>query len=297
MRPIVNGRPRRDADIVHVHTTGPYAAVLLLTGRGAKVASAHVVPDSLRGSIVGARILRRLIRAYLTWFYNRADLVIAVSEAVQADLTAMQIKTPIKIIPNWVRVTEARQSPSLRASLGLGESDVLVVSVGQMQPRKGVTGFLAAARALPQLQFLWVGDAIFGPASSGRITLRRALASAPPNVRWAGQVPRERVYDFLAAADIYLSLSEHETFGLAVLEAASFGCPLVLADLPVFRTTYGDAAQYSPPGGPAPLLSALAGSAAERRQWGARAAGAARKYDAESGGEQLLAAYRRLLSR
>src|SRR5689334_20283862 len=48
-----NGRER--ADVVHIHTVGPYSLARLLWWRGAKVVSAHVTPDSFVGSLVGAK--------------------------------------------------------------------------------------------------------------------------------------------------------------------------------------------------------------------------------------------------
>jgi 1,2-diacylglycerol-3-alpha-glucose alpha-1,2-galactosyltransferase len=292
---VVNGRPDRRADLVHVHTAGPAALAFLLGARCAKVASAHLVPDSLTGSIVGAETLHRYLRGYLAWFYNRADLVVAVSTGVERSLRDIGVTAPITVLPNCVSPADVRRPAAVRASirsgLGLTPSDVLVVSVGQVQPRKGVTEFLATARDLPAVHFLWIGAPLFGPASRGRGKLRHAFETAPPNVRRTGQIPRTKVYDYLAAADIYLSLAVQETFGIAVLEAATAACPLVLSDLPVFRATYGDAAQYTDP---VPAIAALAESPQLRHEWGHRAAEAAAAYGRDAYGERLLAAYRSL---
>ena len=296
---MVNGPPRKDVDLIHVHTVGPYSAALLISSNAVKVASAHLVPDSLRGSIVGAGAMHRFFRPYLSWLYNHADLVVAVSDYVKVELLGMGVTKPILVVPNWVHAGDVRRPSStrlaMRSRLGLDPSDVLVVSVGQLQPRKGVLDFLATAAELPKVRFLWVGESIFGVASLDRTELRRALAQASPNVRCAGQVARATVYDYLAAADIYLSLATQETFGIAVLEAASAACPLVLSDLPVFRATYGDAAQYVPAGGAAATLSALAASSALRNEWGFRAAEAASAYQPDPNGDHLLAGYNMLL--
>lgn len=48
-----------------------------------------------------------------------------------------------------------------------------------------------------------------------------------------------------ATAFIYLSL--YEGFGIPPLEAMSFGCPVILSDITVFREIYGDAALYVDP--------------------------------------------------
>jgi 1,2-diacylglycerol-3-alpha-glucose alpha-1,2-galactosyltransferase len=296
---VINGRPSRKVDVVHVHTVGPYSASLLLSASGAKVASAHLVPESLVGSIVGATWLSRPTCRYLSWFYNRADLVVAVSEYVKAELLRIGVKSPIVVLPNWIACEDVRASQirryEVRAKLGLGRADTLIVSVGQLQPRKGVLEFLSAARQLPDMTFLWVGEAIFGAASLDRTELRRALTLAPQNVIHVGHIPRSAVFDLLAAADIYLSLSKQETFGIATLEAAAAGRPLVISDLPVFHGVYGGAAQYVPSEGPMKLLSALALSETLRHDWGRRAAKVADKYQWHPNGEALLFLYRSLL--
>jgi 1,2-diacylglycerol-3-alpha-glucose alpha-1,2-galactosyltransferase len=296
IRTVVNGRPRWSSDIVHVHTVGPYSLLLLLLGGRRKIATAHVTAESLIGSVVGAKRLLWLIRRYLRSFYNRTDVVIAVSEHTAGELRQSGVTRPVVVVPNFVRCQGVDSALGRRAQvrrwLGIDEGQVLVVSVGQVQPRKGVSEFLACAIELPKVRFLWAGGAIFGAASAKRSCLEEALRGAPNNVQHTGPVPRDKILGFLAAADIYVSLSRHETFGLAVLEAAAASCPLVLSDLAVFRATYGKAAQYVDAGDPVPLIAKLADDEALRRVWGARAREVAARYDWRHGGKSLMSVYR-----
>jgi len=57
-------------------------------------------------------------------------------------------------------------------------------------------------------------------------------------------VPRARIFDFLAAGDVYVFASRTETFGLAVAEAAIAGLPVVANRLDVLREVLGDAALF-----------------------------------------------------
>ena len=69
---LVNQRHARGVDITHFHTFGFFALRRLLSRHvGKKVISAHVVPDSLVGSIAGAKVWIRLFKHYLRWFYNQ----------------------------------------------------------------------------------------------------------------------------------------------------------------------------------------------------------------------------------
>ena len=65
-----------------------------------------------------------------------------------------------------------------------------------------------------------------------------------------GDVERQDVADLLAAADLFVFPSVWETFGIAAVEAASVGLPLVVSDLPVLREVLADAVvavAFAPP--------------------------------------------------
>lgn len=291
----VNGRPSRAPDLLHVHTVGPYALTLLVTTRAVRIVTAHLLPESLIGSIVGAPFMKQLARHYFPWFYNHADIVIAVSDHVKAELLDLGVKKPIFVVSNSVDVRSISQVRSrrdaVRHRLGLNREDVLVVSVGQLQPRKGISGFLHCAERLPDVKFAWIGGPIFGIASSARTELYRAVKLAPTNFFYTGSIPRNDVFEYLVAADIYVSLSRQETFGTAALEAAAVGLPLILSDIPAFRETYGDAAQFVKEGDAVPLISALACDPQARATWGMRAREVAQGHERALVGDILLALY------
>jgi 1,2-diacylglycerol-3-alpha-glucose alpha-1,2-galactosyltransferase len=291
----VNGRPSRTPDLLHVHTVGPYALMLLVSTRAVRIVTAHLLPESLTGSIVGAPCIKQLARRYFPWFYNRADVVIAVSNHVKAALLDLGVRKPIFVLANSVDVSsisKVRASrDAVRRRLGLSREDVLVVSVGQLQPRKGVLEFLRCAARLRNVKFAWIGGPIFGIASSARTGLYRAVNSAPTNFSYTGPISRDNVFEYLGAADIYLSLSMQETFGIAALEAAAAGLPLILSDIPAFHETYGDAAQFVGQGDAVPVISALTGDAQARATWGERAREVALRYERALVGGILLSLY------
>ncbi|MBV9843185.1 MAG: glycosyltransferase family 4 protein [Sphingomonadaceae bacterium] len=61
-----------------------------------------------------------------------------------------------------------------------------------------------------------------------------------------GSVDTRRLAGCLAARPVFVSAAKYEPFGLAVLEAALAGCPLVLSDIPTFRELWGGAALFVP---------------------------------------------------
>ncbi len=89
----------------------------------------------------------------------------------------------------------------------------------------------------------------------------------------------------LAGAAVFCSPSLYEPFGLAVLEAAQAGRPLVLSDIPTFRELWDGAAVFTPAGDAPALgvaLAALLADAPRRAALGAAARERARRYTVEA---------------
>lgn len=111
-----------------------------------------------------------------------------------------------------------------------------VLFVGKLEVRKGIDAILAAARALPHVNFR-----IVGWGEDGDMYRR----GAPGNVRFQEFERGQAHYDAFARARIFLFPSHAETFGLAPIEAMASGCA-VISSLPMpfegERVTAGDVA-------------------------------------------------------
>ena len=286
--------------VLHVHTVGPTSLRRLRRHRGLRVASAHVTPGSLHGSLNGVGLFGPAFSVYLRGFYNQADLVVAVSAAAAEELREIGVRTPVEVVPNAVVAEPFRGSPAhrsrARADLDLPDDAFVVLGVGQLQPRKGVEEFVACAAAMPEADFVWAGDCLFGAMSAGRAQMNRVVATAPPNVRFVGQLPRGEVARLCRAADAFLFPSRHETFGMAPVEAAFAGLPLVLSDLPVFAEVFGaEPDAYLAAGTTAGYLAhlrALRDDDDARLAAGARALTAVSRYDGQHVARQVADLYR-----
>ena len=80
--------------------------------------------------------------------------------------------------------------------------------------------------------------------------MRAFVASAPANVRFTGFVSREALRDLYAASRVYLQLSVHEGFGVAVVEAMAMGCTPLVTDLASLRELVDEPALRVPDGAP-----------------------------------------------
>ncbi|WP_214410899.1 glycosyltransferase [Sphaerisporangium fuscum] len=282
--------------VLHVHTMGPFAALRMLAHRGPSLISAHVTPGTLLGSIKGAHLARGPVRWYMRRVFDLATLVLSVSGATTLELEELGVRGPIVLAANAIDEKRIRslaaRRPALRRGFGWDGRPV-VLGVGQIQPRKGVEEFVACARSLPHLRFVWVGGMQFGMLSDARHDLTRLRENPPENVVFTGLVPREEVFKYCAAADVFFLPSKHETFGLATLEAAVAGLPLVLPDLPCYRDWLKDA--YLPGRTVNEYVELLRELEDERvrARWGERASAAAAGHDSRALRDGLREAYLR----
>ncbi|GIG39166.1 glycosyltransferase family 4 protein [Cellulomonas phragmiteti] len=284
--------------VLHVHTLGPASLRRLVRHRGLRVVSAHVTPGSLRGSLVGVQLYAPAFAAYVRAFYNAAHVVIAVSAAAADELRALGVRTPVEVVPNAVGAEPFLSTPARRAAaradLGFGDA-FTVLGVGQLQPRKGIEEFAQCARAMPDARFVWVGARQFGALSAGRAEMGHLETSAPSNLHFTGQLPRSGVAAHCRGADAFLFPSRHETFGMAPVEAAFAGLPLVLSDLPVFSEVFGSSQAYLRAGdvpGYVAHLRALQTDPELRQRLGARAAAAVARYEGLQVADRIAGLYR-----
>jgi len=237
----INGRGLYD--IAHLHTPGPYAVSKGIISGRRLVISAHVVPESLIGSLILTELWLPFFSKYLKYYYNLADCVIAVSQKVKDELEEFGVKAPLYVVPNPINLE--RFYPSLekrkkiRERLGISNNDFVAIGSGQLQPRKGIDVFIETAKILPDIKFIWVGGQPFSVLTAGFIELQEKIKNAPPNVIFTGTVPYEEMPDYFNAGDVFFFPSRQETFGMVIVESASCGLPLLLRDLQEYKESFG----------------------------------------------------------
>jgi 1,2-diacylglycerol-3-alpha-glucose alpha-1,2-galactosyltransferase len=235
---------RVDCDVVHLHTIGTMTWRKLFQPNVKKVVSAHVVPASLVGSIILAEYWLPLARWYMRWFYNRADKVLAVSGTV-ADVLHDELHVPrekIEIFYNTIDMQHysftSAEKKAARKDLGIAPKEFVVLGNGQVQPRKRLDIFVAMAKALPDVTFIWVGGIPFKQLGADYVKMQKLIESAPSNLTITGVIPHERVRNYLAAADVFCLPAEQENHPMCVLEAAGADLPIVLRDIPEYHDTF-----------------------------------------------------------
>jgi glycosyltransferase involved in cell wall biosynthesis len=145
-------------------------------------------------------------------------------------------------------------------------------------------------------------------AAAGRIgvPVRAAGPLAGPNgariifdnIHCLGALGDEELGRWLSARPVFVSTALYEPFGLAVLEAASAGCALILSDIPTFRELWDEVAIFVDPrdeNGFTRAIAGLVGDDFERAVLGRAAKERAARYTPEAMAAQMASLYRSLL--
>lgn len=182
------------------------------------------------------------------------DRIIAVSGAardmlVKSGIPAEKIEVIHMGVPIPPSLPTAEERQRAREHWGLTPSDFAVGHMGAFTREKGQDVAVAAANLLdmPSLRLILAGD---GPL--------RASISASPRVRLPGYV--EDKPTLLRALDLFVMPSRSEAWGLAALEAMSYGVPVIASAVGGLREIVEDRVSgwLVPPDDPAALASAIA---------------------------------------
>jgi len=118
-----------------------------------------------------------------------------------------------------------------RRRFGLPTAGVVLGTTARLHPLKQLD---AAIRTLPDHPGWTLALAGQG-ADEARLRALAEQLGVADRVHFVGEISPERVADFLAGLDVFVFPSCAETFGLAAVEAAHAGIPVVANDLPVLR--------------------------------------------------------------
>lgn len=224
------------SDIVHIHGVWEH-----LVWEAAIAAAAADVPYIIRScGMLDEWALRRKAlkkRLYIAWRLRgllQQAAALHCTTHMEAESTGrVKVHLPQIIVePNGVSIEEFDPLPSrggFRSLHSIGNQP-LIVFLGRVQPGKGVEYLLPA---LPFLQTRDAVVAVVGPDSSSfaaEMKERAETVDSSARVIFTGMLRgRERV-GALVDADVFVLPSEHENFGISVVEALAAGCPVVISE-------------------------------------------------------------------
>ncbi|MDR3125743.1 MAG: glycosyltransferase family 4 protein, partial [Candidatus Nomurabacteria bacterium] len=309
-REMVNGLSARDdvevminswqpADIIHAHSPDPISIIKLLCHRGKPVVSGHLTHGSMVGSL--SNWLVPIMFWYYKRFYKLAEAMVAVSaETKQNLIKEFGISVPIKVIENSIdtkiMATTPQQKSEFRRQLGYKDSDFIIVSNGQIQPRKKFDEFVRTARAMGQYKFIWVGGIPFKGLAADQGKLERLVKNSPKNLYATQVIPLEQARKYMRLSDVYFHPAVQETFGIAIVEAAAAGLPVLLRDIADYDHTFRPQAVMSTPQDFQENIIKLATDKKFYIEMSQQARRLSARYDNSAAAQKLVDFYRQILS-
>ncbi len=167
-----------------------------------------------------------LIKAIMTRFYNRVDLVMPPSPSMGALLKEWGVTTPMTLWSRGIdhaRFTPERRSLDWRRGLGIADDEIAVGFLGRLVKEKGLDVFADVLAELRRRgvrhKALVIGK---GPAEEW-------FAQVAPGAVFAGFQSGDDLGRAVASMDVFFNPSITETFGNVTTEAMAAGVPVVAA--------------------------------------------------------------------
>ncbi|HHY83505.1 MAG TPA: glycosyltransferase family 4 protein [Clostridiales bacterium] len=211
-------------DIIHCH--GFKAGILgRLAGWAAGVPLLYTVHNF--ADYGRKKAAKWLIKRFERWMGSKTDAIICVSHALK---NSMSEETGIDegilhVIYNSVPSWPAADGSNARKAHNIGDNCVIIGTVARLIPSKGIDILLKAAAGIlpmyPSARILIAGS---GPDEEKLKKMAQTLGVSE-QVIFAGRAAN--IQDYYAAFDIFVLPTLSEGLGISVLEAMTFGLPVI----------------------------------------------------------------------
>jgi 1,2-diacylglycerol 3-alpha-glucosyltransferase len=174
-------------------------------------------------------LLRPGLRGAVRGHCNRCHVVATPGPAMREYLTRLGVKRPIEVVPNATDLSgfDTADGAAVRQTYGLAAGDVLFIFVGRAAREKSldklIRAFVEVAAEIPSAKLMIVGA---GP----ELEHLRALAARQPcaeRILLPGAVPYERIPEYQAAGDVFVTPSLTEVQPLSLTEAMCARTPVI----------------------------------------------------------------------
>lgn len=213
-------------DIVHIHAIGPSLLTPLARLMGFKVVVTHHGPDYHRHK--WGKLAKRVLRLgeKLGGLYANELIVIS---AIIEDIIRKRYHRASNLIYNGV--TLPRQSDIFDFLTQLGtEPGKYVLAVARFVPEKGLHDLITAFMAIQgDYQLVIAGDADHETEYSRRL---RQMAAKNDRIILTGYITGETLNQVYTYARLFVLPSYHEGLPITLLEAMSYGLPVLVSDIP-----------------------------------------------------------------
>jgi glycosyltransferase involved in cell wall biosynthesis len=240
------------------------------------------------------------LQSYMPPFCTAVDLVISPSPGMADVLRKLGVTSLIEVVPNGVELERYQQAcDDCRIEFGFTPEDILLTFSGRLGREKSVDfllrAFAGVAEAVEDVHLLIIGG---GPEEEELKKLAAEIGIAD-RVHFFGMVAYDRMPQYLAMCDVFVTASVTEVHPLSVIEAMATGLPA----LGIHSVGVGDTIEDGNTGflasqnqaAYAAILTRLCLDRSLRRRMGLAARKASEKYAVEHAMQIMLAHYERLI--
>ncbi|MBW4693745.1 MAG: glycosyltransferase family 4 protein [Lyngbya sp. HA4199-MV5] len=243
---------RLRADIVHVvdHSDGHFGYWLQAASTPLVVTCHDLInfiqpeniSDQARFAPISAAFWRLAVKGIC-----HADRILTVSDHTAKDVMRLLPIEPARVttIPNAVepcfQTGSSYEIAAIRQQYKLAPETICLLNVGSNHPRKNMETVLQALRVLKEKGIsvhLLKSGASFNAAQQAFIRTHH-LSDVITHV---GRTPKDTLVKLYNAADVLLTPSLYEGFGMTVLEAMACGTPVIASNVTSLPEVTGDAA-------------------------------------------------------
>ncbi|MBN1676182.1 MAG: glycosyltransferase [Kiritimatiellae bacterium] len=221
-----------DDVLVYHYAIACEADALFLGAQARKVVRYHNITPAEYFDGFSDAIARNLRagRAALGPICEAAQAVWAVSEFNAAELRALGLK-PVAVLPLLFSPEQFSRNPDPGVTAKFGGPLRNILFVGRMVPNKRVEDLILAfawynAAVNPHSRLVLVGSDRSCPAYFAMLRLWAAVLDMP-NVCFEGFASPEGLAAYYRMADAFVCASDHEGYGLPLLEAMHHGVPVL----------------------------------------------------------------------
>jgi len=214
-------------DFLHVHYAIPHASAAYMAKQILKTQGIEIpVITTLHGTDITLVGKDASFEPVVTFSINQSDGVTAVSQSLRNDTYEhFKITKDIRVIPNFIDLKRFKKQKKDHFKKAICPNDEkLIVHTSNFRKVKKIDDVMLVfdniRKAIPA-KLLLVGD---GPERAHIEAMCREL-DMDEDVRFLGKL--EAVEEVLSVSDLFLMLSEKESFGLAALEAMACEVPVV----------------------------------------------------------------------
>lgn len=234
--PFVLRKEIREFDIIHIHEHRTLSAAIVHY-----YAKKHGIPYVLQshGSVLPF-FQKNTLKKIFDWFFgnnllNDAARLIALTETEANQYIQMGVDdSKIVTIPNGINTEEFRDLPfkgEFKKRYSINAEEKIILYLGRINKIKGIDLLIDAySELVPELSDTRL--VIVGPNGDYSVELKEQIMGLgiDEKVLFTGPLYERNKLEAYVDADVYVLPSRYETFPNTVIEAASYGTPVIITD-------------------------------------------------------------------